>query len=158
MGRNCINRLVEFVPMIKGFHPFGMCADNKQQISLSLDEFEVIRLLDYLHLGQDEASQRMQISRPTLTRIYEKARIKFATALVEGCSLVIEGGNVQLQQQRYHCPKCNYHSDSSSEDITSCPKCLSNLISPINECYYNHCNQCNKCHKRRKNENSNTSK
>jgi uncharacterized protein len=156
MGRNCINRLVEFVPMIKGFHPFGMCADTKQQISLSLDEFEVIRLLDYLSLSQEEAAQRMQISRPTLTRIYEKARTKFSTALVEGCSLVIEGGNVQLQNHRYHCPKCNYHSDTSETDITECPQCHSSLIASINECYYNQCNQCNKCNKRRKHENRNT--
>jgi uncharacterized protein len=147
MGRNCIHRFVEFVPVIKGFRPFGVCAENKQQIVISLDEFEAIRLLDYLNMNQEEASLKMQISRPTLTRIYEKARLKYATALVEGCALVIEGGNVQLSNQRYHCPKCNYHSDSSEQDITQCPKCQSPLIASINECYYHHCNQCKKCSK-----------
>jgi uncharacterized protein len=156
MGRNCIHRYVEFVPAIKGLKPFGVCADNKQQIILSLDEFEVIRLLDYLNMNQEEASLKMQISRPTLTRIYEKARLKYATALVEGCTIVIEGGNVQLSHQRYHCPKCHFNSDSSDQQMTQCPKCHSALIAPINECYYNQCNQCKKCNKGEKNENRNT--
>ncbi len=68
-------------------------------VSLLFDEYEAIRLLDYEGMNQDQAALQMNISRPTLTRIYEKARKTIAQALVEGNMIVIEGGNVQFEKQ-----------------------------------------------------------
>jgi len=51
---------------------------------LNFDEYETIRLLDYEGLMQEEAAERMNVSRPTLTRIYENARKTMAKAFVEG--------------------------------------------------------------------------
>lgn len=147
MGRNCINRQVEFAPVIKGFRPFGRGVNRRQQVTLALDEFEVIRLLDYLHLTQEEAAIKMQISRPTLTRIYEKARITFARALVEGCSLIIEGGDIQFKHHEYHCNQCHNKILTTDADISNCPQCNSSLLDSMEDCHRNKCKQCRKCYR-----------
>jgi len=95
MGRNCISRYVQSTPPVKGFRPFGRLAGKRDTVILTLDEYEAIRLLDYEHHTQEEAAVQMRVSRPTLTRIYERARIKYATALVEGCLLLIGSWNLR---------------------------------------------------------------
>jgi len=59
MGRNRIRRQVQGTPAVKEFRPFGRLEGRRDKVSLSLDEFEAIRLLDYLHLTQEEAAVRM---------------------------------------------------------------------------------------------------
>lgn len=60
------------------------------EVELTLDELEAIRLADYQGLYHEEAAGRMNISRPTFGRILEEARRKVATALMEGKALKIE--------------------------------------------------------------------
>ena len=72
MGRNCISRYVQSTPPVKGFRPFGRLAGKRDTVILTLDEYEAIRLLDYEHHTQEEAAVQMRVSRPTLTRIYER--------------------------------------------------------------------------------------
>lgn len=146
MGRNCISRHVQSAPVIKGFRPFGRFGNRKQKIVLSLDEYEVIRLLDYEHLNQEEAAVKMQISRSTLTRIYERARIKFATALVEGSILLIEGGEINLKNHMYHCNHCHNEIQSSEAEVLLCPQCNSSQIDSLDDCHQKECKQCKKCH------------
>ncbi len=57
-----------------GYKPFGIPRKVLSRLYLHFDEFEAIRLLDYLGMTQAEAADKMNVSRPTLTRIYEKAR------------------------------------------------------------------------------------
>jgi len=61
---------------------------------MSLDEFEAIRLADLEGYYQEDAGFRMQVSRPTFSRIIESARRKVADALTHGKVLRIEGGPV----------------------------------------------------------------
>lgn len=123
MGRNCISRHVQSTPPVKGFRPFGRLGGQRQTVVLSLDEYEAIRLLDYQHLTQEEAAVQMQISRPTLTRIYEKARVKFATALVEGCILMIEGGQVHFEGRMFRCRRCHGLFSTDGSGSEDCPHC-----------------------------------
>ena len=84
-----------------GLHPAGMCGgwDCGAYIrELTYDEYEVIRLLDHMQMTQEQCAQRMGISRPTVTRIYDEARRKMADMLVGGRALHIVGGDV------YVCP------------------------------------------------------
>jgi predicted DNA-binding protein (UPF0251 family) len=81
------------------FKPYGIARLVVSSVSLQYDEYETIRLLDYEGMNQDQAAKQMNVSRPTLTRIYEKARKTIAQALVEGKMIVIEGGNVQFEKQ-----------------------------------------------------------
>lgn len=74
-------------------------ADTKHksdEIYLSLDEFEVIRLVDYEKKTHQECAQQMDISRTTVTEIYERARFKIADYFVNGKTLFITGGNYRL--------------------------------------------------------------
>ena len=63
-----------------------------QQVSLSVDELEAIRLADLEGLYQEQAAQQMNVSRQTFGRILEAAHKKVADALVNGKALSIEGG------------------------------------------------------------------
>lgn len=62
-------------------------------IIMSMEEFETVRLIDYLGLTQAEAAQRMDVGRTTVQSLYTSARRKIARYLVEGSSLRIDGGN-----------------------------------------------------------------
>lgn len=93
-------------PKMEGFKPFGIASFDTERIIIHYDEFETIKLVNYEKLSQDEAAERMDISRPTLTRIYNSALFKIARAFVEGKSIVIEGGNFQLEKDWYKCKKC----------------------------------------------------
>lgn len=94
-------------PKMLGYKPFGIPKNALPSVTLGLDEFEVIRLLDYEGLNQEQAAERMKISRPTLTRIYEHARKVVATAFVEGKMLIIQGGEVEFDKEWYRCKRCH---------------------------------------------------
>ncbi|MBQ9906349.1 MAG: DUF134 domain-containing protein [Oscillospiraceae bacterium] len=66
-------------------------------VTLSLDEFETIRLIDYQSKTQEQCAQEMNVARTTVTAIYDTARKKLAQALVEGRRIVISGGNYTLE-------------------------------------------------------------
>jgi predicted DNA-binding protein (UPF0251 family) len=69
-------------------------------IAMTLDEFEAIRLADLGGLYQEEAAEKMGVSRPTFSRIVESAHRKVADALVHGKALRIEGGPVLREGRR----------------------------------------------------------
>lgn len=92
-GRHCIRR-VERPPEVTYFKPAGAPVRLLQEIALTLDEFEALRLADYEGLYQEQAAEKMGVSRPTFSRIVESARKKIADALVNGRALRIGGGPV----------------------------------------------------------------
>lgn len=116
-------------PRIKGFHPIGNYRQEMAVTNLFLEEYESIRLLDYDALSQVEAAQIMQVSRPTLTRIYQSARAKMAKALVEGTMITIEGGHAIFSEAWNNCPQCSCRYNSSSQN--NCPLCHHNKTSLI---------------------------
>ena len=68
-------------------------------VVMTLDEFETIRLLDREGLTQEQCAERMGVSRPTVTAIYDSARKKVAEALVDGKRLQLRGGSYRLHGQ-----------------------------------------------------------
>lgn len=74
---------------------------------LTVDEFEVIRLVDHEKMSHEQCASIMDISRTTVTEIYEKARFKIADALVRGKGIVISGGNYRVcqGQEQLRCGK-----------------------------------------------------
>lgn len=98
---------------------------EQKRVVLTFDEYESIRLLDYEGLKQIEAAEHLQVSRPTLTRIYQKARKKIALALVKHYNIDIEGGNVKINETWYRCEKCKITFNTYDEHIT-CPLCKDN--------------------------------
>ena len=122
MPRPKQDRKISIPPLMKGFKPFGIPRRMLSSVSLLYDEYEAIRRLDYEGMNQDQAAVQMNVSRPTLTRIYEKARKTIAQALVEGKMIMIEGGNVQFDRAWYRCRRC-YKLIGGLENHVQCKDC-----------------------------------
>ncbi len=96
--RKC--RMVSFKPDVTYFKPRGIPLSLLEEVSLSFEEIEAVRLKDVEGLEQEEAAVRMQISRPTFQRVLNSARRKIATALIQGKAISIRGGNYELVGKR----------------------------------------------------------
>jgi uncharacterized protein len=131
MARPRCCRRVTGVPACKIFKPAGVPAMLLEEVVLSLDEFEAIRLADLEGLYHEQAAQRMNISRQTFGRIVEEARGKIARVLVEGLALRIEGGEIEMAEQRtFRCQQCG-HTWSvpfGTGRPDGCPACESKSI------------------------------
>ena len=93
-------------PKMKGFSPYGMPGCKMDPVSLKLEEYESIRLVNYDKLPHDQAAILMNVSRPTFTRIYNNALDQIAKAFIEGKAIEIEGGNYEMENEWYRCTKC----------------------------------------------------
>lgn len=89
-------RMVGCRPDINYFKPRGVPASMLEEVVLTVDEFEAVRLADHEGLYQEEAAVRMNVSRPTFGRILYSAHRKIAEALLQGKALRIEGGRVEV--------------------------------------------------------------
>ena len=94
MARPVRCRRICFEPRYDSFAPYG--AENMEQILLTVDEFEAVRLIDYEKRNHEQCARQMGISRTTVTEMYEKARTKIADCIVNGRMLCISGGNYAL--------------------------------------------------------------
>ena len=89
MSRPCKRRRVQGRPNSSYFKPSGIIKIDLEEIELSLEEFEAIRLKDKLNLDQKECAEKMNISQPTFHRLINSARNKIARAIVEGLAIKI---------------------------------------------------------------------
>lgn len=90
--------------------------DQQETVSLGIDEYEAIRLIDYQNFTQEECAGYMGISRTTAQDIYSKARYKLARMLVEALPLRIDGGVYRLCDGREPiccCGGCTRHRNQS---------------------------------------------
>jgi len=90
MPRPKCRRNICGIPDKNFFKPRGIPVMDLEEIVLNLDEFEAIRLADYEQLYQEEAANRMNISRQTFGRIIASARKKMADVIIHGKALKIE--------------------------------------------------------------------
>ncbi len=132
MPRPKRKRLIVNPPIMEGFKPFGIPITNLEPLVLLYEEYESIRLTDYQGLTQQEASEKMDVSRPTFTRIYEKARQTIAKAFVEGKAIFIEGGDYHSSDFWYRCEQC-YKISISPHLINRCNYCHSGQILHLNQ-------------------------
>lgn len=122
MARPQKSRKICNPPKMQGFNPFGIAVCDAEKIALKYEEYEAIKLVNYDNLSQDDASEKMEISRPTLTRIYNKALKKIAKAFVEGKTIIIEGGNFEFDKDWYKCKKC-FRLIEGLENHSKCDGC-----------------------------------
>lgn len=86
--RKC--RFIQCKPDATYFKPRGIPLVELDEVSLTLDEFEAIRLADYEQLYHANAAKTMNISRQTFGRILRSARRKVSECLIASKALRIE--------------------------------------------------------------------
>lgn len=128
MPRPRFCRRVAGEPQADLFKPAGIPARELEQVVLTLDEFEAIRLADGEGLYQEQAAEKMNVSRQTFGRIIESAHKKIAACLVHGKALRIEGGVVAVAGKRtFVCGQCGHQwqEEFGTGRPQACPACQS---------------------------------
>lgn len=133
MPRPKRQRRLQSPPVGYGFRPIRQNLDEEKGVQLLFEEYESIRLADYEGMSQEEASEIMNISRPTFTRIYDSARAKVAKALVDNLLLNVAGGDVKFDHEWFRCLNCDTtFRESADNNGKYCPVCKSDKIEHIN--------------------------
>ena len=135
MGRPLLWRRVNFIPPITYFKPAGVPLTTLQEVCLSVEEAEAIRLKDLEGLEQEECAQRMSVSRSTFARVLTPAREKMADALLNGKAIRIAGGNFEMAVRRFRCNN-GHEWDVPFEMLINsppqfCPTCNTPSIMPL---------------------------
>jgi uncharacterized protein len=105
------------------FKPAGIPISNLEEIILTLDEFEAIRLADFEGLYQEQAALEMNISRQTFGNIINSAHTKIADFLISGKYLQITGGTIEIGDDNLLivCRTCKHRFNS--QIAKQCPRC-----------------------------------
>jgi predicted DNA-binding protein (UPF0251 family) len=98
-----MRRRVDSIPRVSYFKPAGVPLSGLEEVRLSVEEAEAIRLKDIEGLEQDGGAQKMKVSRSTFARTLLSARRKIADALLNGKAVRIEGGNYEMSVRRFRC-------------------------------------------------------
>ena len=115
-------RYVSSAPNVTYFKPSGIPLRELEEVTLSVDELEALRLADREGLTAIDAAQHMRVSRHTFGRTLAAARRKVATALSMGQALRIEGGSYAVHEGG-HCrhgagQQCSCHTSNESKEIS----------------------------------------
>jgi len=124
--RHC--RRVGSMPESNYFKPRGIPLSTLEEVILTVDEFEAIKLADLEGLYQEQAAERMNVSRQTFGRIIESAHKKVAETLVKGKALKIEGGEFEMAAMRkFNCYDCRHSWELpyGTGRPGNCPSCKS---------------------------------
>ena len=127
MARPQKDRIVAFNPNVSYFKPRGIPLLELDEVGLTVDERESIRLADLLGLSHEEAGRQMGVSRATFGRIVQRARYAIADALINGKAINVEGGNYRLAENERHfaCKGCghNWAAPLGTGRPEGCPEC-----------------------------------
>ena len=99
MPRPCKFRRINGINEVHYFKPKGIPMIKLDEVQLTIDELEAVRLADMEELYQADAAEKMNISRQTFGNIIKSARKKIAEALVIGKAIRVEGGRIELTDQ-----------------------------------------------------------
>ena len=141
-------KLVNFEPDVTYFKPRAVPLNQLEEVELTFDELESLRLSNIEKLSQTDAALKMDIHQSTFQRTMMRAREKIADALVNGKAIKIRGGEYKMPRRdgtgpiggrgagrRFNrmgsdgickCPKCGYeqpHVIGQPCNQTKCPKC-----------------------------------
>ncbi len=89
-------RRVAFRPGVTYFKPAGIPLSELEEVIISVEEAEALRLKELERLEQEQGAEKMNVSRPTFQRVLASARQKIADALLNGKAIRIEGGNFEF--------------------------------------------------------------
>ena len=106
MSRPLVPRKIKNLPTITWFKPAGIPMKRLEEVVLTLDEVEAIRLADADGLYQEQVAEQMKISRQTVGRILASGRKKIAEALVQGMAIRLDGGTIYTGGEGADRPRC----------------------------------------------------
>ena len=89
MARPIKPRKIVFNPRVTYFKPQAIPLSVLEEVDLSVDELEAIRLHDLGDCNQSKCAQKMKISPSTFQRVLVSAHKKIAEALIEGKAIKI---------------------------------------------------------------------
>ncbi|MCL7754201.1 DUF134 domain-containing protein [Polaribacter sp. Z022] len=135
MPRPKKKRKVNHPPKMLGFKPFGIKFKDEEHIVMQYEEYEAVKLVVYNNLPHNIAAEQMEVSRPTLTRIYNSALSKIGQGFVEGKSILIKGGNYEFEKDWYKCKTCYKLIDGVKDPAIcgDCPAFIKNELINLNE-------------------------
>ena len=93
------------------YKPQGIPLKEINTTILSLDQFEAIRLCDIENLNQDDAGEKMGVSRGTIQRLLYETRKQIAEAILNNQALIIN------LKESEHC-HVDMHSNQRKRRIT----------------------------------------
>lgn len=130
MPRPRIPRWVGAEPTVTFYKPRGIPLRSLEQVTLSLEELEAMRLSDYEGLYQEAAAREMNVSRQTFGRVLQEAHSKVAEALSLGKALAIEGGDFVMVRRDFECLACGYRwmISQGAPRPSACPECTGEEI------------------------------
>jgi uncharacterized protein len=130
-GRPRCPRRIENEPSVSYFKPQGVPLRDLDIVILSLEELEAIRLTDLEGLSQENAAQKIGISRRALWEDLQNARRKIVEALVKGKAIEIKGGCYTVDSPRKcTCSSCSNEWETLFSDgmTLECPECGSSDV------------------------------
>lgn len=128
-------RRVGFIPDATHFKPAGVPLRVMEEVRITIEEAEAVRLKDLDGLEQEEGASKMNISRSTFQRVLASARQKIADALLNGKAIRIDGGNFEMAVRRFRC--VNGHEWNVPFEVMVntppqlCPTCNTPSIMPF---------------------------
>jgi predicted DNA-binding protein (UPF0251 family) len=121
------DRLVAFNPEVSYFKPRGIPMIDLDEVSLTVDEREALRLADLNGFSHEDAGRSMGVSRATFGRIIQRARRVVADALINGKAINIEGGSYKVIDgpRVFICEGCQFtwKAPRGSGRPDACPSC-----------------------------------
>ncbi|UCC99898.1 MAG: DUF134 domain-containing protein [Phycisphaerales bacterium] len=126
MPRPCKCRYVGFRPEACYFKPRGIPLSELEEVVLTMDEFESIRLADLEEMYQEQAAEQMNVSRQTFGNIINSAHKKIAEALVNARAVRIDGGVYRMSgMKRFKCHQCGHTWEIpyGTPRPADCPQC-----------------------------------
>jgi predicted DNA-binding protein (UPF0251 family) len=125
MARPCKCRRIYGSPSAECFKPRGVPVRLLEEVTLTIDEFEALRLADLEGLYQEQAAEKMKVSRQTFGNILESAHRAVADSLVNAKLLRIKGGTVEMVERHFLCSECKHEwaLPHGSGRPCACPKC-----------------------------------
>jgi len=132
-------RCVSFMPDVTYYKPRGIPLGMLEEVNLTVDELEALRLADLENQDQVKAASQMKISQSTFQRILATAHKKISEALIYGKAIRIEGGEYSLNkkiERQLKCESCGHtwqipFGTGKRGIEMKCPQCDSGLVHRI---------------------------
>ncbi len=121
-GRPKKIRYIQNLPRIVQFSPRGK-PGRPDEIELSVEQFEAIKLADFQNYNQFEAAVSMRLSRASFGRILRQARRLLADAIVNGKIIKIRMGDAQIGVK-----KSDFTEQKLAEEIAKFKQTADNLL------------------------------